>query len=209
MKNLFRSLKLIEIAIFKDILLPIFITMIGVYLGLLVSDWQEDKKDEQLKNQLTATIRQEIRDNQAGLKATVNYHQLLHDSLASWRRLRLPQGEALNRGAKLFGVRGLNPAFLKNAAFQSATSSGVSHLLPYTIYHKINEVYTLQQKVDGLTQVFLSEFIHNMITTDPQSQYRTHQLITIYLADILTTEKYLLQEYATLLKLLGATTLKK
>ncbi|GAB3713131.1 hypothetical protein GCM10027592_52120 [Spirosoma flavus] len=203
MKNLFRFLKLVEIAIFKDVLLPIFITMIGVYLGLLVSDWQESKKDEQLKNQLTATIRQEIRDNQAGLKNTVNYHQLVHDSLVNWRRLRLPQHEFLNRSAKLFEVQGINPVFLKNAAFQTATTTGVSRLLPYSIYHRLNEVYTLQQKLDALNQIFMSELIHNTITTDSQSQYRTYRLNTIYVADALIAENDLLGQYTALLKLLG------
>ncbi|GAB4002540.1 hypothetical protein GCM10028807_61360 [Spirosoma daeguense] len=209
MKNLFRSLRLIEIALFKDLLLPIFITMIGVYLGLLVSDWQESKKEDQLKNQLTATIHQEIRDNQTGLKNTVSYHQLVHDSLASWRRLRLPQNELLNRSAKLFEVKGINPVFLKNAAFQTATTTGVSRLLPYSIYHRLNEVYTLQQKLDALNQIFMSELIHNTITTDSQSQYRTYRLNTIYVSDALIAENNLLQEYTTLLKQLESPALKK
>jgi hypothetical protein len=185
---------------FKDLLLPIFITMVGVYLGLLVNDWQESKKDDQLKNQMITAIHQEIRENKDSLTKATTYHQLLHDSLMHWRTARLSQAELLNRGSRLF--RGINPAFLKSAAFQSATTTGAAQLLPYRLYHKINAVYTLQQKLDDLNRIFLTELIHTVTAGDANSDYRTFRIITVYLADALYAEKNLLSEHNQLLSMI-------
>ena len=142
-----------EIHFLKDVLLPLLITISGIYIALLLNQWQNNQSDKNLKNIIQQQIKKEISENLKILIKTNNYHvntqkQVLHyDSLGK---------DSVKQFFKVW--KGLYPAFLKRTAFESANVSGVFKIFHYEDYHKISSVYTYQNQLEKVNDIYINNF---------------------------------------------------
>lgn len=65
----------------REILIQIIPVAIGVYLGLIVNDWNSNRQAEQRKAQSEELIIQEMKVNRAKVEEALSYHLMLLDSL--------------------------------------------------------------------------------------------------------------------------------
>ncbi|MDJ1481423.1 hypothetical protein QNI16_13070 [Cytophagaceae bacterium YF14B1] len=181
MKTVFR-----DISWFKDVLLPVVVTMLGVYLGILASDWQDQQRERELKQEMLRQIYREAQSNVQSLTNSYQYHLQLKDSLETWRQQQL--------------FRGLNPAFLRSAAFTSAIHGGGLQILPYDLFHQTASIYTGQQKLDEMNQIFLGKLVDLFTNQGEDTGQAIYQLIQIYIVDIVRSEEMLMKENKALIE---------
>ncbi|MDJ1491401.1 hypothetical protein QNI19_00585 [Cytophagaceae bacterium DM2B3-1] len=193
MKTVFR-----DISWFKDVLLPVVVTMLGVYLGILASDWQDQQRERELKQEMLRQIYREAQSNVQSLTNSYQYHLQLKDSLETWRQQQLPDAERIRRGQQLF--RGLNPAFLRSAAFTSAIHGGGLQILPYDLFHQTASIYTGQQKLDDMNQILLGKLVDLFTNQGEDTGQAIYQLIQIYIVDIVRSEEMLMKENKALIE---------
>ncbi len=181
---------------FKDFALPILVTMVGVYLGLWASEWEENQKDRQTRLQIFEQIGREVTENKSSLVLSYRYHHQLHDSLRAWNQVGLPMPERYRRGQALF--RGLNTPFFQEAAFTSLVNSEGSRLLTYELSLDINRVYAMQRRLDGINQLFLGHLIAQFVDGGEETDARVYRILSVYLNDALNSEETLVQQYRRL-----------
>ena len=139
-----------NIHLFKDVILPLFVTMMGIYLGLLLNQWQNNQSEKTLKKTIETQIEQEVKENLKLLLTKNAYHaKSLHlanhyDSLKK---------DSLSHFFNHW--KGLSPSFLKRTAFESANASGSFKAFHYDDYHKISSLYTAQAILEKVNELYI------------------------------------------------------
>lgn len=146
---------------FWEYFVQIIIVIFGVFLGMLLTEWNTDRKEENQRRAILSQIGNEIKDHNAKLEAVIPYHKSLTNSTDSiLRSTALEQLKApfLENGgwSKIPGWKGIKLFRLHTSGFESAklsnTLSGMDggQLDAITSYYESVEVYN--QYVDQVTE---------------------------------------------------------
>lgn len=179
----------------REILIQIIPVAIGVYLGLIVNDWNTGRQTRERKAQSEVLLIQEIKVNMAKIEDGLSYHLMLLDSLEG-----LVQKESV--GFKDLGFwKGTRTPTLYNAAYQSATLSGSINTFSIPEIQSIVEVYSAQQKFTDTNKIALQGLIQQDFYNESKLK-QTINFINMMLNDISYAEKDLLDSYKKALRIL-------
>ncbi|MBC8112433.1 MAG: hypothetical protein H7Y04_15370 [Verrucomicrobia bacterium] len=173
----------------KDVLLPLLITITGVYLGLLINQWQAAQSNISLLNRIRTEIREEVKQNLTFLQNNYAYHEKMRNYL-----LILPNVSTDSAKKIRSNFQGLRIDFFQKNAYQSANNSGSFKIFPFEEYSKINKLYIQQEAMEVIGQMYLKEFLKIIISKDTsEEEYAT--FLSVFFADTNQNEKTLISDY--------------
>jgi type II secretory pathway pseudopilin PulG len=173
--------------------------ILSVLLGLALSDWQSQRNDRALGRQALANFRREIETNLAALKRAQPRHAQLAQQLDSAARLGRPGEMAFTTFATLIRDKGVATEPLREAAWETAVSTGALRLIDYEQAAQLSEVYLIQRSSIGQTIHMLSDRFMTPQNFDPgtrASMLRTHGML---LTELSGQESYLIGIYERVL----------
>jgi len=144
-----------NIHLFKDVILPLFVTMMGIYLGLLLNQWQNNQSEKSLKKTIEIQIEQEVKENLKLLLKGSDYHIKSMDLANHYDSLK--KDSLIHFFEKW---QGLATTFLKRTAFESANLSGSFKAFHYEDYHKISSIYTTQDQLQKVNELYINNFLN-------------------------------------------------
>lgn len=117
---------------FIKYLIELLIVAFGVFLGIMISSYQSQKKTEKNIEKSIGFIRQELKSNSQKLENSIAYHFQIRKSFDSIKT-HFPNNLAMEnyfsqntfRHNKIPGWNGLGTARMDNIAFESAKISGI------------------------------------------------------------------------------------
>jgi hypothetical protein len=174
--------------------------ILSVLLGLALNGWQERRRERALAEQVVANFRREISGNVARLRHAEPMHRRLAARLDSASHVRRPDESAFTAFAVLVKGEGVATEPLRDAAWETAVSTGALRLLDYERASSLSEVYLVQRSALGQTMRLLSDRFLMPQNFDPaarETMLQTHRMLMIELAG---QESYLLELYARALR---------
>lgn len=170
----------------SDLLIQIFTVTLGVFLGFIVSNWSENRKEVRKYNALLNNISTEIKANQKKIEQVVDYHRMVRDST----RYYLRKNEFNTANPKFF--RGVNTLTFVNSAYQTGIQTGLLNRMDLQKIQAINDVYTKQRAYEDFANLLLSGLI-TMDFEDEKAVRRIAAFLSISMTDIVIKEEQLLE----------------
>lgn len=172
-----------------ELVVQIISVMIGVFLGLIVSNWSEEKKEKVKSEQLLQNIASEISLNKERLSHVIGYHRMLKDST----RFYLDNKSFTNFKPDFF--KGVNTLSLYNSAYETGVQTGLFNGLSLNQLQLINEAYTFQRSYEEFANLLLSGLINLDFDDTEQSTRRILTFLSISMTDVVIKEEQLLESY--------------
>lgn len=179
-----------------ELAVQIVSVMIGVFLGLIVSNWSENKKERTKAKQLIENIDTEITTNKNRILQVINYHKMLRDS----SQFYLERPEITIQKSGFF--KGVNTLTLYNSAFDTGVQTGLINELPLDELQAINEVYTVQRSYEDFSNLLLGGMITLDFDESPKSTQRILSFLSVTMTDVVIKEEQLIESYNKALALI-------
>lgn len=176
----------------SDLFIQIIPVMIGVYLGLLASNWADDRKMKSQTELLRTNLVAEIRANKDRIEEVIDYHEMLRDSSRYYSAI-----DKLEREPNFFS--GIRTSLLTNNAFETGIQTGLINGLTFEEIQFLNKVYTIQSNYSDFSKLMLSGLITMDSRENEQASTKIYRFLSIGMTDIVIKENELLQEYEILL----------
>jgi len=173
-----------------EILLQIIPIAIGVYLGFVVSNWDQNRKNQQRLESFIENIIVELNDNKEKIKHVFDYHLLLRDS--SYSLLQLPP-ESIQK-PKFF--KGLQMPRLMNSAYQTGVQTGILNDLPVNKIQSLNQLYSFQDIYNDFNNMVMTGLLKQVFSDQPEDLYRVAGFINTTMNDVVEIESALLEYYS-------------
>jgi hypothetical protein len=153
---------------------------------------------------VVANFRREITANMATLRHAEPTHRRLATRLDSASRARRPGESAFVAFAALVPAGGVATDPLRDAAWETAVSTGALRLLPYEQASSLSEVYLVQRSALGQTMRLLSDRFLTPQNFDPAARATMLQTHRMLMNELSGQESYLLDLYARTLRAMPA-----
>ena len=178
--------------------------ILSVLLGLALNEWGDRRREKERAAETVANFRREITQNIATLERTIPLHRRMAERLATSAGQSRPGETAFDGFAAVMPEGGLNLAPLRDAAWETAVSTGSLRLLRYDQAAALSETYLIQRTsiastIDRISDRFLTPQNFDPAARGPM--LRTHQMLMVELSG---QEAYLLDVYRTVLRKLPA-----
>jgi hypothetical protein len=160
---------------------------LGVFLALMADQWRERAHDRRLAADALRRFRAEIVTNRTSVAAVKDYHVALHASLRAYLG-----GDPKTRSRETVQVRGLQPAFFEQTAWDLALATESLSHIDSDLAFRLSRAYGLQRAYGQFT---LS--IMQAIYLEPMEE--NFQGLAAYYGDVVIWEPQLLQMYDDLL----------
>ena len=176
------------------ILLDLIPVAIGVYVGLLVSNWNDNKKTDQITQNTIERVKREIRLNQENILDAVKYHDMVRDTIKTINQNNLPND------TRIFKFwRGINMPRLYKSAFETVKQTGIANNVNPSILEQLNKLYTFQDSYNDFSKT-ASQSIYNIDFTKEDATKRMLVFISMSMNDIYYFEEGLKAQFETTLK---------
>ncbi|MCR9286028.1 MAG: hypothetical protein NXI23_01415 [Bacteroidetes bacterium] len=178
----------------KTICIQVFPVMIGVYLGLVANNWNEENKEQALQNRLLESMNKELIANEKNVEKLLIYHKGLLDSIRTYqKKYSLKEQLELSPDQFMSNVwRGTKVGSLKNAAYQTAMVTGALAGLDIDLAIQLSEVDLVQKDYSAIGEKYLNSLIQMDTGANLQT---TLQFISPFCFDIISFEEALLRLY--------------
>lgn len=170
-------------SIIGELAVQIVSVMIGVFLGLIVSNWSENKKESTKAKQLVKNISTEIFLNRDRISQVISYHKMLKDSTQFY--LERPNTPIDKSGF----FKGVNTLTLYNSAFDTGVQTGLINELSLDKLQAINEVYTIQRSYEDFSNLLLGGILTLDFDDSPKSTQRILTYLSISMTDVVIKEE--------------------
>ena len=165
----------------------------GVFLGVYVSEWQQDRRVKANTQLSLNYIVKELDNNMASLAKAVAYHQSVKENLnivtkpLTSEDMQSPYfGNKSFHFVKIKGWMGINLPDFETIAFESAKLSGVFHQLDFELTQLISKAYRIIDLNEALGKSLMNKMLNmNSLTTTADAVGMMEMLST----DILQSEK--------------------
>ena len=174
----------------KEFLLRVLPVMIGVYLGFVLSNWNEGQKRKHQVEVLKESILQEIEFNTEALKRKVEYHAYLKDSVEYY----LEMADSLEAKKPNF-FQGLQITPLVSSAYQTGNQTGIITELKMNTILKLNQLYTYQNDYNDYVKITMAGFINKDFTDKRENVYQILHFLSITMTDLEIKERDLIKNY--------------
>lgn len=179
---------------FGKILLDLIPVAIGVYVGLLVSNWNDNKKTDEITQNTIKRVQREINLNQQSILDAVRYHNMIRDTIKTIDQNNLPAD------ARVFKFwRGINMPRLHKSAFETVKQTGIANTINPDILEQLNKLYTLQDSYNDFSKT-ASQSLYNIDFTKEDASRRMLTFISMSMSDIYYFEQGLNLQFERTLK---------
>jgi hypothetical protein len=176
--------------------IELFIVMIGVFLGMLASEWNTNRSQELLLQTSLSNISLELETNENYLKNSLRYHEKINEILDSiWKiidKAKLYKNFMEVHGfSQIPNWKGIGMRTMQNSSYESAIIGKAFVNMNPTILEKISKIYS-----DFSTYNSTKEKITDKIININSETKLIDVLLTIEImrSDIMNYEKYLKDE---------------
>lgn len=167
--------------------------MIGVYLGFMISNWSENRRDRSDSEKLRKNLRIEIESNRNIINDRLTYHIMLRDSARA-----LSRSQSDNPSFRFF--EGTKIKSLAQGVFDSGAQTGLMNNLPLETIARLNKMYTFQQEYNEYGFLILNGMINMELSTEVEALKKIGNFLAITMTDIVISEQELLNGYEKLLE---------
>ena len=175
-----------------DVLINIFPVMIGVYLGIHFNNKNEDRKQEELKKKVIASLITESENNLKVLQTSLAYFEQLKDSTSN------PKSTEKSPSSFSFW-KGLNPPEeLSSTAFEVAQITNTLTNMKVETLQSLSEVYTGQENLKEQSNTYIQSMTDKIGSKDFTNSFY-YTFLFNYAYDQVLTEKGLIQDMEQLL----------
>ena len=184
--------------------IELVIVMVGVFLGILVSDWNEGRNHERLKQTLLSNMVAELETNKLRLDNAYEYHSksfsILDSLWKSWDQSTLIKPFFEGRGfMQIPNWKGIGIPLLKKSSYESAVISNIFPDMNPKLLEQISNIY------DDIT-IYTSgreKIVDRMYNINSNTKLMdVFLIIEIIRGDILSSEKYLSNKCEKTIKLI-------
>lgn len=174
------------------LILPV---MLGVYLGLLANNWNNEKEERKQTEKALNNLSLEIEHNYLITKESLLYFKQLRDTIYSLNnRNTLPSSFSF--------WKGLNPPLLKDASFQAASLSGVLSKFDIDLLQQLTSVYELQSDIELQSNNYVQS-VTNKIGEENFTNEKYLIILENYAHDQISSEEQLVKDLNNLTQLIS------
>ncbi len=134
-------------------LIEFLIVVFGVFLGIYVSEVQNEKKIKIEKEQSVNYIIEELENNKKRLQESIKYHQSIKTEIDSIAKIldekdlfTIYIGNKSFQHNKIKGWNGVSVANIESTAFEAAKISGIIKEYDIEFIQKISKIYKQKEK---------------------------------------------------------------
>lgn len=178
-----------------DLGLQIFTVMVGVFLGVLASEWKENSKRQTDKEMFKQIIATEIRANRERINRVLDYHNVLRDSSAYL-------AQATGEISKPAFFKGTQVFKLPSSAYQTGIQTGTINELSLSDIQTLNNLYNWQESYNELAVILLDGFLSKDYTDQSDDIRKLAMYLAIAMGDVISLENDLLAGYENALDML-------
>ena len=190
---------------FSEYFIQLILVIVGVFFGMLASDWNASKSLEKSQKEILQNIKEEITANLETVKQAESNRKRFNKSLDSLDALL--EKEALNTlffdkdfEERLPNWRGIGGGELSNAMFEMAKFSNVLATIDIDKAKQLTKTYNYQNTHNNARATFLEKFYN----INSQSTYRdVLRLMWAIRQELGGYESVLQEEYKKSLELLN------
>ncbi len=169
MISMARKIKFKKLKISQN-LAQLIIVMAGVFLGMLLTEWNTSRKSSRKKEVVIEQIQIELISNQKILESSIEHKKPFFESLDSLERSVSDElGDELffNRPflERFPGWQGVGGGLLDNSMYETAKYSDVIPEMDIELVREISKVYNTQNIYNGLRESFINQFFMMNSTT--------------------------------------------
>ena len=179
------------------IILDLIPVAIGVYVGLLVSNWNENKKANQITQNTIERIKREIKLNQKSILKAEKYHTMVRDTI-----MKIDLDQVPNTGTFSFW-RGFNMPRLYKSAFETVLQTGITNNINPDILEQLNKLYTYQDSYNDFSKT-ASQSIYNIDFSKEDASKRMLVFMNMSMSDIYYFEEGLKVQFEKSLKIIDS-----
>ncbi len=164
--------------------------MLGVYLGLLANNWNNQKEENKQTEKALENLSQEVKYNHITTEESLDYFKQLRDTIHMLdNRNTLPSSFSF--------WKGLNPPLFKNASFRATFLSGVMSKLDMDLLEKLTGVYELQEDIELQSNNY-TQSITNKIGEETFTNEKFLIILENYAHDQISAQEQLVKELENL-----------
>lgn len=185
----------------KDLIFQLIPVAVGVYLGILGGNYNEQKRHQNAQEELLTNIALELKSNQEKLQFAYDYHVLIGEKVDSM--INNSSREKLD--SSFFGIggffaipgwRGVALPPLERSVFESGIIGNLMSGMDFPTLNKISKTYNLQKEYKDITQTITNKIIAATINQTTESMLNDMLLLKY---DIPSIEKMLINDMGELI----------
>jgi hypothetical protein len=184
----------------SKLLLEAALIVLSVMLGFAVNAWQQERADRALADKVLANFREEMEQNLATLERIQPKHAAFVDRLTAASARPHPDSSAFDVVAAEMPADGLHVEPLRDAAWQTAVSTGALRLLDYETAATLTETYFVQRSGMVQTTQRLEDRIMTPESFDPARQRSTLLATRMLFNELSGQEEFLIGTYRKALR---------
>ena len=191
----------------KEILLQLIPVAVGVYIGILAGNWNEQRGHQENQKIFLENVAKELASNKEKMVSAHAYHEKIGKNLDSLiQHLENTNPEILNKsllgegGFKLIpGWYGVVIPGLESSIYQSGLISNAFSKMDFETITKISKAYSFQEEYKELTQ----PVIERLINTNPETTImQAFSILTFITSDIKGLEAEMVRGYEEMIEFL-------
>jgi hypothetical protein len=174
----------------------------SLLLAFVINEWREHRSEREDLRQARALVVEELRHNLATIESPeiLAHHAAL---LAKYRTL----AEAENPAGEPLFESGVHVAPLRDAAWRSLEARPIIADVPYDQLVVLADLYQEQQRLEAMHWAMIPQLIAVPAESAGVDAARTRKrTLVLYLADVVSAERRLLQRYREALEILAEKT---
>lgn len=186
---------------FKETLSQLIPVAIGVYIGILAGNWNQNRIENNNKKEFLTNVILEMKQNQKMLSEASIYHENLRisinslDSILTKDQLVNPMF-AQNGFDMIPGWKGTKIPALENSIYEAGMISNVMSGMDFKTINNISKIYNFQKSYKELTDPILKK----LYDVDHETSLMDVIMpLSILSSDIKTVEKKIIGDYDTLI----------
>ncbi|MEM9849604.1 MAG: hypothetical protein AAF847_17075, partial [Bacteroidota bacterium] len=132
-------------------LIELLLVVVGVFLGIYVSEIRGDEQTRKQKAQSISYITEEVINNKSKLERSIKYHRSIKTEIDSIAQLLTEEdmfehyiGNDIFRHNEIKGWKGIGVNYLESTAFEAAKISGIITEYDIEIVKEISTIYNYQ-----------------------------------------------------------------
>lgn len=175
--------------------------LVSILAAFAIDNWREDNERARRLAEARSSLTQELRFN-LDLLADKDYlpHHLRLQSI--YRTMQ--EAGTTDRADAMF-EGGIHPAPLRDAAWRSFLVSGIAGDLPFAVHARLAGIYGAQERLDFMHRATVASLLAPRADRETPAFTRDMiRTVSMYLADVVASEKGLQKEYQAAVKELEA-----
>ena len=173
-------------AFFKEIV-PV---IIGILIALYINNWNENRKDEEYVNQITASMDKELRESIKDIRETMPRQKTLIDTLDFYKN-----DDEISILDVMMKANGIDIPSIKISSWKAISNSKIE-LMEHDRISAMSDIEELRENMLSKTKQLIELSYQNIKETDIEKK----ELIILMMRDIMVSERDLQVEIEEILK---------